>query len=119
MTHFDDHSDELMDAALAEVRSVVPVERVSAPQRPPYQRMTGWRPEKPGYWSEDPLLSWRGACPHPKCACELQYSPMNMETERACANADCPWDELCKELKPAPSPDVVVLHRRFSGLDFD
>jgi len=112
--------DEALDGPLAKRGTATAARHAQArAEREPW-RMTGWKPERPGYWSEDPLLSWRGACPHPNCGCEISYDPRNMTAERGCINIDCPWDELrANELKPKPTPDVVELHRRFSGLDID
>lgn len=118
--HLLDMGDEALDGPLAKRDTATAARHIEEKLAREPWRLTGWKPERPGYWSEDPLLSWRGGCPHPNCGCEISYDPVNRERLRACINADCPWDELREnEMKPKPMPDVVDLHRRFSGLDFD
>lgn len=75
-------------------------------------KTNGWKQEPRGYWSDDPLLAWKGACSHGECRCEVYRDEAKGEMVRTCLNKDCPWG------LPGPPAEKSHLEKRFAGIDF-
>lgn len=86
------------------------------------QGKTGWKRESSNYWSADPLLAWKGACPHSSCQCAVYFDHQTGNTVKRCANSDCPW-ELAAKPEPlstaSPEAETGHLAKRFGGLEYD